>query len=134
MWSPDLLVRVEKMIAYFAHSKLDYGSTREKAAIAAAERVGLRVFCPNNNLGETGKIENYLAVLSWCDSVFVLEHGGHVGRGVYSEVAHALQLQKPVVVLRRGQFYAVTGLKEIDNGDWKIRFGKLKVKPQKVSF
>ena len=53
---------------YFAHSKLDYGSFKEKLAIHVLSKYW-NVFCPNNNLGfeityiksESKRINNILS-------------------------------------------------------------------------
>jgi hypothetical protein len=116
---------MSKPSVYFAHSKLDYNTKVEKDAIKTLSAM-YKVFCPNNNLGETGSMSHYLKVVKWCDETVALEHGGLVGRGVYEEVNMAIESKKPTFVLRDGKLLKVKGSKIVNRDDWK-RYAKLEV-------
>jgi hypothetical protein len=113
---------------YFAHSKLDYNTKAEKDAIKTLSAI-YNVFCPNNNLGETGSMYHYLNIVKWCDETVVLEHKELVGKGVYEEVQTALQNKKPTFVLRAGKLLKVTGVKVVNSDNWK-QFAQLQIEKQ----
>lgn len=117
-------------IAYFAHSKRSYGSESEHKARAFLES-RYRVFCPHRDLGETGSIEHYLRVVTWCDLVIALEHEGHIGRGVASEVDKALSLRKEVLVLRGRTLIPVIGIRVVDKDDWAVCYAKVSTYSQR---
>jgi hypothetical protein len=123
--SPNLTAPI-KPVAYFAHSKNDYNTQVEKDAIKVLSKT-YRVFCPNNNLGETDDMYNYLKVCEWCDEVAVLEYKGLIGKGVYAEVQSALYDKKPVFVLRRKKLHKVTNMKIVDETNWR-QYAKLIVR------
>lgn len=119
------------MRAYFAHSKLDYGTRKEvRVRLRIRQRFG-DVLCPNRDIGERGSIAPYLEAIDQCQTVAVLEHGGFVGRGVFVEVEHALSRKKPVWALRGPDWAPVKGVRLFDPDDWKLRYGKLQISKQR---
>jgi hypothetical protein len=123
--SPNFTAPI-KPVAYFAHSKNDYGTKREKDAIKFLSQ-NYRVFCPNNNLGETGDMDNYVKVSEWCDLVVVLEHKGMIGKGVFVEVKAALYDKRLALVLRKNKLHKITDIKGANERDWR-NYAKLVVK------
>lgn len=110
--------------AYFAHSKRDYGTDKERHALAFLKE-NHRVFCPHHNLGETGSIAHYLNVVTWCDCMIVMEHKGHIGKGVFQEVNHAISQNKLVWVLRGKSLIPIKCIEIVDETDWCVRYGKI---------
>ena len=110
---------MENKVAYFAHSKKDYGSKAEKNALKLLGSLGYRAFCPNNNLGETGSMSHYLKIAEWCDVLVAMEHNGKIGRGVYEEVNLFLQKKRPAYVLRDGIILKILSVKIEDSNNWQ---------------
>jgi len=119
-----------KIKAYYAHSKLIYGTRREISERAFISR-RYQVLCPNRDIGERGSMEPYLQAVASCQTVIVSEVDGYVGRGVFEEIKHALKIGHPVLALRasaRGfTLLSVRSVAVVDSQDWRYRFGKLQV-------
>lgn len=123
---------------YFAHSMREYATARAGVALQEIARLwpGARVLDP-----EALSWSWLERALGGCEAVYrwavehtawlvVLEHQGHVGRGVYTEVSLALEADKPVWALRRQhdrtwERCRVEGVELIDRRDWKVRYGRL---------
>lgn len=113
------------MKVYYSHSKKTYGTAVEAVARKGLEGALGEVLCPNRDIGEKGALQPYLDAIDYCDAVVCTEYMGHIGRGVYDEVCHALMKRKDVFVLRKGELIAVVGAKIVDPNDWAVRYGKL---------
>jgi hypothetical protein len=117
-----------KDLIYYAHSKLIYGTTREEKERAYLEKL-FKVICPNRDMGERGSIDPYLDMVSQCSAVICSEYEKHIGRGVFSEVEHALKLGKRVLCIRGepGEYilHPIQGIKIIDENDWRYFYGKI---------
>ena len=115
------------MKVYFAHSMIHYGSGDEKIALMFLRKRFETVIDPNKDMGEQGDIVPYLAKITECDAVCVMEYEGFVGKGVFSEVKFALLCKKPVYAMRNNKLYIVKSVKVYDSTDWKIAYGKIKI-------
>jgi hypothetical protein len=109
---------------YYAHSKMIYGTMQEKEEIALL-RKKYKVVDPNNDMGELGNIQPYLRRIEKCDGVVCSEYNGYIGKGVYTEVEHALRLGKFVFCIRKGKLLVVKELLPVDGQDWARRYGKI---------
>jgi len=114
--------------AYFAHSKLSYGSQTEKEARKYLEGK-FKVICPNRDLGELGSIQPYLEKIDTCSVVVAMEHKKHIGKGVYDELHHAIAERKETYVLRKFNdsfvLRVIKVLNIVDPDDWKLNYGTL---------
>lgn len=110
---------------YFAHSKLIYGTKEEEKALKHLRKVFGSVVCPHNDMGELGSIYPYLERVSKCCLVVALPYKNFIGKGVFSEIEHALALNKPVLVLKGKELKTVYGVVVNDSKDWKFKYGKL---------
>lgn len=115
---------------YFAHSMKDYGTKAERDCRSDLEK-RWRVMCPNRDLWPMRSFDGSdamqvcLTMVTWCDFVVVMEHQGHVGKGVHTEIESALKQKKRVLVWRDGNTYIVTGMQIVDRNDWKVKYAKL---------
>ena len=121
-----------KPLIYYAHSKLDYNTPREKAEIKHLSKY-FRVFNPNTELGELGAMTPYLHAVWMCHHIVVSPHVElYVGRGVFCEICAALAYGQTVQVLcynKAGEIIPgrFKGLSIHDPKDWKVHYGKLEV-------
>lgn len=126
---------------YYAHSMQIYDSTSEQLERAFLEQF-YKVTCPNRDIGERGRMEPYIQRVATCDIVVCSEVAGHIGRGVYEEVRHAMKLRKPVYCLRSspktGTILRRVNSAQIANpDDWVFTYATLKrgteYKPRRAS-
>lgn len=124
---------------YFAHSLRDYGTPKAKRALSQIHRFfpESMVHNPENFASmfrpwgqRIGYTKTYLSFLLWLlrddGGVVVLEHKGSIGRGVYEEVVHTIDvLGFPVWVLRRGRLERVTNVQIKNRNDWAVHYGQL---------
>lgn len=111
-----------KPIAYFAHSKLDYGTKREKEALKFLEK-HYKVLCPYRELKYFDRpglgMDGFIHFVEWCDLVIVMEHKGKIGKGVLAEIKTAWKNNKHVFTYRENNLYLVTDFKVVNENDWK---------------
>ncbi len=112
---------------YYAHSKKIYGTDQEREELAFLESIFDDVVCPNRDMGELGVMEPYLQKVDECRIVVCSEFKGHVGNGVASEVVRAIANEHPAYCLRNKRLYRVGGIKVVDNGDWSVKYGKVRL-------
>jgi hypothetical protein len=117
-------------MVYYAHSKLIYGTKREKRELAFLKKKFTFVIDPNKDMGELGSIDPYLKKVDECDMVVCSPHDGYLGRGQYSEVLHALKLNKPVYSIQKSllfgfQLKKVTSVSTFDTNDWSRKYSYL---------
>jgi len=116
---------------YYAHSMRIYDTTREDKEYQFLSQLGV-VDNPNDGLGKR-RIEDFLKRVLHCDQIICSEYKGYIGRGVYEELTVAISENIPAYVLRKrkilGRFHLkeVKALKIVNDSDWQIRFGKVKV-------
>ena len=77
------------------------------------------------------KMEPYFRAVKNSDLIVVSEFKNHIGKGVYDEIRKALNNNILVLCLRRKIFTfflcEVKDLELVNNDDWKINYGKLKL-------
>jgi hypothetical protein len=118
------------MKTYYSHSLQLYNTEREQRELEYLRTLG-DIENPNN--GSKQSMTFFYSRIIRSDQVVCSEFQGHIGRGVYEELTIALVESIPSFVLRkrriRGGFHLkqIKSLKIIDDTDWKIRFGKVKV-------
>lgn len=115
---------------YYAHSKLIYGTSREKEELDFLERKYPEATIINpNDLGELKDIKKYLKIVGKCKLVVVSELDDYVGKGVFAEISRALSNDIRVKVLRNKDnvFFLtnVSGLEIINEHDWKSKYARL---------
>ncbi len=100
---------MKKARAYYAHSKRKYNSSEEVEEMSFIQKhFRGNVVCPNKDLGQLGKMEDFLRVVRSAVRVYVTEYFGYVGRGVFEECSLALQNNIEVFVVRKdlkGKFF-----------------------------
>lgn len=73
----------------------------------------------------------YLEVVNQYDETVVLEHGGFLGRGLYSQVNYTLEIQHPCWVLRdvatTPTLFVVKAVHVHDPNNWKYYYGMLEL-------
>lgn len=115
---------------YYAHSKKIYGSKREREERDFLSKI-FNVVCPNRDMGELGRIEPYLKMVESCEYIVCSTYKNHIGKGVYSEIAHGLEKRIPVFCLKKQlsgyKLLEVLRVKEVDAwmSDWSVKFGKV---------
>lgn len=140
-----------KKIIYFAHHMNDYGSEKEAEALEFLRAAYPRyeVVCPNNDLVLGINIESYIQYVEEeaTKGVVIMEHRGHIGKGVWREASAAIEKGRPVHVIRKGnpyhreitdisimsppqfeegyKLYRVKGFVFVDKTDWGMFFAKL---------
>ena len=110
---------------YYAHSKKTYSSAREKHELAFIRSIYPNTICPNNDLGEFGKIWPYLIVVKNRDMLIVSEYKKRVGAGVFAEILEAFKNNIPVEVLRGKKFLPVKDAVIVDEDDWIVNYAKI---------
>jgi len=96
-----------------------------------SKRFGRRnICCPNNDMGELGSINPYLAKVLRSTMVVVHRYKNHLGKGAYQEVRKALSENIPVKIIVSGVFRKyrlkkVKAVQIVDLADWKIRYGQV---------
>ena len=129
MYGQDTNVKI-----YYAHSKKIYGTSQEIEELKFIKEKfpSSIVLCPNNTIGELSDFQDYLHVVDCCNKIIASEVEGHIGKGVFCEIARGFGNSTPVYVLRKqaNKFYLliVTGIEVINESDWKNQYGKLIVK------
>jgi hypothetical protein len=114
---------------YYAHSRCIYDTIREMNEYAFLHDYysPQKVINPAH-LNIKG-IKKFLAIVSQCNTLVASEYEGHIGRGVFCEIARALSEDIKVLVLRRpGKEYTlepVTGIQVLNQHDWKVKYGKI---------
>jgi hypothetical protein len=122
---------MKKLIVYYAHSKIDYGSNREYRDLLYLKKrfPKAEVICPNNDLGELGSLKPYLDFVDTCSMLIVREYKNHVGKGAFSELARAMSDGIRVLALRnKGNKYtleSVAGIQVLKQHDWQLKYGKI---------
>ena len=117
---------------YYAHSKRSYDTRREKSELRWL-RKRYDVVDPNKDMGELGSREPYLQMVRTCGSVVCSEHNGHLTRGTYEEVYHALVWGYPVLCIRRKGILRgfvllkVIGLQIVDGRDYAGKYSRVHV-------
>lgn len=124
---------MEKLVLYYAHSMLDYGSSKEKA-IVNRFRKKYRVINPNGDIQWRGSMEPYFQAVISSDGVLVSDHESFIGRGVYDECKKALAKKKPIYKVSPNSIKAVLvkDVKLYDNTDWRFRYGELVLSNKEV--
>lgn len=128
------------MKIYFAHSMRDYGKPAAiEARVTIQKFIDLSKTKPHEILDPeqmnfqdiVWKQGSYDAAYRWvveqADIVIALEHQGHVGRGVFTELSLALELKKPTFVVRSGNLVKVASVTPTGINDWKVRYGTVQV-------
>lgn len=119
-------------VVYFAHSMRDYNSlVADHAKACIRKHFPTAILFDPEDIDwqalerEHGRERTYEIVIARSDRVVVLEHLGHIGRGIHDEVRNALHDGKPVYVLRDGELTYVAGLTVVDREDWTIRYARV---------
>ncbi len=117
------------MRIYYAHSKRIYNTKQEKKEKKAIMKKfpGAEIVCPNVDIGEQVSITPYLTELSNCNAVVCSLYQGHVGKGQYDEIEHAISLSIPVFSLQY-DFNEVGDVIIDDEEDWKVNYGIILIK------
>jgi hypothetical protein len=113
------------MKVYYAHSKKIYGTAAEAHVRGILEESFDTVICPNRDIGEKGAIGPYLDAIDQCDAVIATSFEGHIGRGVFDEVRHAIENDIDVYEFRMGELIAVINVELFDANDWAVNYGTL---------
>jgi len=88
--------------AYFAHSKKDYNTEREKKALKFIRSKYSNVLCPNNDIGKLKDFEAYLKIVKWADLVIAMEtEDRFITIGVFKELETAINNFIMVMVIRK---------------------------------
>jgi len=99
---------------YFAHPVTDYGTERERGAVAAIEAEGWTVENPNQPHHQAGYDEEGMVyferLAASCDAlIFMRFPGGAIGAGVGKEIDAAQAAACPIYELFDGEVYSVYG-------------------------
>lgn len=122
-------------IVYFAHSKLDYCTSRaaKVRSLVREHRPDARLLDPSrfgqtwNDLAERFGSQDavYQFVVGCADEVVALEHEGFVGRGVFTELEIANQRGLPRFVVRGGKLVPVDSIELFNQNDFKRCYGRV---------
>lgn len=125
---------MSKPKVYYAHSMRLYGSKREAEALKFLRTWDwAEIVDPNKDMPEEeySEMEQYLEMVATCRMVVCSEYKRHIGKGVYQEVELALQKRLPVMLLRKvpkgWHLIAVRGVETVDETDWVVKYGKLRL-------
>jgi hypothetical protein len=122
-------------IVYFAHSKLDYSTSRaaKVRSLIRDERPDMRLLDPSR-MGEVwpdlaqrlGSHEAVYELVIECSAqVVALEHKGFVGRGVFTELQLAQRRGLPCYVVRDKRLVPVESIQIFDKEDYKRCYGRV---------
>ncbi len=122
-------------IVYFAHSKLDYNTSKaaKVRSMIRDRRHDARLLDPSRML-ETwpdlvarlgGQEQVYELVIGCVSEVVALEHKGFVGRGVFTELELASRRGLPRFVVRSNQLLPVARIELHDPEDFKRAYGRV---------
>lgn len=119
-------------MVYYAHSLFIYNTSREIRELLFLKKTFDKIINPNGDIVWRGSMRPYLEAVRKSAVLVCSEYKGCVGRGVFDEVMTALRKGIPTFVLRSFlgsvRMKEVAGLIYVSNDDWKIRYGKLKLK------
>jgi hypothetical protein len=77
-------------------------------------------------MGELGSITPYLKKIDTCYGVVFSYINGFVGKGVYEEVKHSIEVNKPTFLLDKKDFIPIKSIPQIfDSMDWSYRYAKI---------
>lgn len=134
------------MKIYFCYSKQAYdeGLLEEaREAIRNTYPAGTEIF-ESANLDWKGLVKQhgnqevaYVEVVADHDEVVCLEHHGYLGKGLYSQLLYAQELQRPSFVLRKhGNYLRLMTVKrvvEYDKSNWKWKYGVVEIGDERLS-
>jgi len=111
---------------YYAHSLRIYNTKQEQVELKQiAEFFPSReILNPNGNISD---ISEAYQLIDKSSGVVATEYQGHVGKGVHSEICHALSKKKMVVVLRDERLFRVYSEYQIEvvDVDWAVHYAKI---------
>lgn len=114
------------MKCYYGHSMRIYGTWREKRELWYLRLRGYRVCNPNGQLERRAWKAQAHSLIDKCNVFIFSEYRAHMGRGVTEEIAMALDMHKPVYVLRDWRLHPVTNENvTVLNIDWAVQFARL---------
>lgn len=112
---------------YYSHSKRTYDTKEEEKALAFLETISDKVINPKDYTFKT--MEEYVELLKTSDVVVVTEFEGHIGKGVFEEIAAAKEHDIPFFVMKdlSGK---MDGIKEVircrgKGTNWSTRYAQI---------
>jgi len=116
--------------AYFAHSKLTYGSKEEHLCKIKISKL-FQLFCPNEHIAKKNPQAShnlYNKAIDDCKRIVFIPYKGFIGKGVYSNVAYALSKKYPVYVYDsiNDMLIKVISVCINDSTDWSIKYATYK--------
>ena len=114
---------------YYAHSKRTYGTRKEKKELRLIKKQfpGYKIINPAElnfvNMHENNIIDECKAIVRQVHTVIGSKFGGHVGRGVFEELAEKSRAKK--YILRKKRFIENFSLRVVDKNDWRYCYGEI---------
>jgi hypothetical protein len=124
MWG-NMAANSKNFDVYFAHNMVTYNTKQEKEAHDFLGTMFRFVLCPNRDMDLGDDMRKYCKLVKKCQMVVCIEYKGHIGKGVYTEIDTALTNQIPVLVIRKDRLYHVSGIRVVNEDDWKKKYAKL---------
>lgn len=113
---------------YYAHSMRIYGTEQERKELRFLRwRKFYRVINPNGRLSRESWKQQALAFIESSDALVFSEYHGFIGKGVYTEIDFAFQLQKGVYLLRDRTLYPIEkeNVSIYNKDDWKVQYAHI---------
>lgn len=104
---------------------LIYNTQREMDEMERIKSLVRNVINPNTDIPKSNDMKPYLAAVRNSYGVICSEIDGHIGKGVFSEIAQALAEGKKTFVLRGKILIPIRGLRVVNDKDWKLSYGKV---------
>jgi len=104
-----------------------YNTEAEAYELSRLEQLLPKCEIVNPN-GLVSNMEESYALVDTCDALGFTEHKGHIGKGVYCEIAHALKSGKRVGLLCDERFHTITSMSQIEviDIDWAIFYARVR--------
>jgi len=115
-------------LLYYAHSKLSYGTRKEKRELRLIRKEfpEYKIINPGTinfvSMYENGIMDECKSIVRQVHIVVASEYDKHIGRGVFEELSEKTKAKK--FLLRNKQFIENFSVRIVDKEDWRVRYGK----------
>jgi len=115
-------------LLYYAHSRLSYGTRKEKQELRLIKKrfPEYHIVNPNGitfmSLYEDGIMDECKSIVRQVQIIVASEYNKHIGRGVFEELSEKTKAKK--YLLRNKEFIENFSVRTVDGNDWKIKYGK----------
>lgn len=120
---------MSKLKLYYAHSKLIYNTELENEQLKLIKKQfpKYEIINPNDEIFVINGFKAFLNMVEGCNIVVFTSMDNFVGKGVFTEVEHALRCGISVFWMNNDKFHDNFKISINDPDDWKFKFGEVKI-------